>query len=384
MINYINLKDVDKIARDLAKLDEIVVNEYSKQDVIENDLDIHSDSEEEKADFLIESNGVTNGGNVNINIDVDIDIEIGKNKNNKYIFDNMKDIELHKGIRRSLHGRIDWDSVELNPNKINNDKETIDIDTFQVELKNFADDCTLEMSPMISKSKLTKKLKYGYRLNLQHGLNQFYSWTQYERFVLSQPKCNTITFSKKKQQFHAYVYKLDKKRIELIHSHNNGPQKCKHNARLNYVDANFEPIEDNGDSDLENLDKNGEKISIDRKNFKAMNPKNPICTIQKTGKMGKKQKQSIYELPTNIRILGIFLDPELLFNEHVKIVKKKAEIKLHGLSKLAFCKHYRFKPAAILKLFESVIRLKMEYAQLVCLQSWLNLLVMLLYVIINP
>ena len=89
----------------------------------------------------------------------------------------------------------------------------------------------------------------------------------------------------KKQQFHAYVYKLDKKKIELIHSHSNGPQKCKHKARLNYVDANFEPIEDNGDSDLENLDKNGEKISIDRKNFKARNHKNPICTMQKTGKL---------------------------------------------------------------------------------------------------
>ena len=77
---------------------------------------------------------------------------------------------------------------------------------------------------------------------------------------------NTITFSKKKQQFHAYVYKLDDKKIELIHSHSNGPQKCKHNARLNYADANFDPIEDNGDSDLENLDKNGEKIKIDTTN----------------------------------------------------------------------------------------------------------------------
>ena len=56
---------------------------------------------------------------------------------------------------------------------------------FQIELKNFADDCTLELVPMMEKCQLTKYIKYGYRLNMQHGLNQFYQWTQYERFVLS-------------------------------------------------------------------------------------------------------------------------------------------------------------------------------------------------------
>ena len=121
-------------------------------------------------------------------------------------------------------------------------------------------------------------------------------------------------------------------------------------------------MEENGDSDLENLDENGNKIQNDTSIFKAQNPKNQICTIQKTGKNANKQKKSKYELPTNIRTLGIFLDPEFFFNEHIRIVKKKAEIKLHGLLKLAFCKHYRFRPAVILKLFESVIRSKMEYA----------------------
>ena len=96
-----------------------------------------------------------------------------------------------------------------------------------------------------------QKIKYGYRLNLQHALNQFYNWTRYRRFVLSQPKCNSITFSRKRQQFHAYVYKLDKQKLELVHSHHNGPQFCKHNARLNYAEANLNPEEGNGDSDLE-------------------------------------------------------------------------------------------------------------------------------------
>ena len=70
----------------------------------------------------------------------------------------------------------------------------------------------------------------------------------------------------------------------------------------------------------------------------------------------------MYQLLTNLRFLGVFLDPELFFNEHIRIVKQKAEMKLHGLLKLALCKHYKFTPAVILKLFESVIRTKMEYA----------------------
>ena len=360
MINYINLTDVDKIARDLAKIDNIK-NGYRKADNMANDLEIHSDSDEEKADILENDTITTRGGKSNI-IKIGSDIVdtgeidgIGK-------IDNMKYLKLHYQIREKLHEKIDWNNIEMNPNLINNDNETIHIKKFQVELKNFADDCTLEIIPMLEKCQLTKYIKYGYKLNLQHSLNQFYSWTQYERFVLSQPKCNTITFSRKRQQFHAYVYNLVGRKIELIHAHHNGPQRCKHNARFNYAEASMDPIEDNGDSDLDNLDHNGNKIKSDSSIFKANHPKNPMCTIQKTGKNAKKQKQSIFNLPTNLRILGVYLDPELFFNEHIRIVKKKAEMKLHGLLKLAFCKHYRFKPAVILKLFESVIRTKMEYA----------------------
>ena len=81
MINYINLNDVDKIARDLAKLDEIISNEYLEQDVIENDLDIHSDSEDEKADVLNDSNGITKGNNI---INKNIDLSGKNNQNERY------------------------------------------------------------------------------------------------------------------------------------------------------------------------------------------------------------------------------------------------------------------------------------------------------------
>ena len=295
MLNYIQLNDVDKMARDLAKMDEEIRNEYIEQDIVENDLEVHSDSEDEKADFIDDVN-VTKGN-------VKIDLGIEDKKYNKH--------DLHREIRRKLSKRINWDDIDLKTKVINNDKKTLSVDSFQVDLKNFADDCTLEMLPMMEKCKLDKYIKYGYRLKLQHGLNQLHQCTQYQRFILSQPKCKSITFSRKKQQFHAYVYNLNGKKLELIHSHHNGPQKCKHNARLAYVNADMDPIKCNGDSDLENLDGNGNKIKRDNDNFKANNPKNPICTIQKTGKMAQKQKKSFNQLPTNLRILGVFLDPEL-------------------------------------------------------------------------
>ena len=328
-------------------------NNESENGKNDSKLDVHSDSEEEKADIL-DDHIVTKG--------FDIDVERSNSSNRLYgISSDITNLELHKEVCRKLYKDIDWKSIDFNPNLINKDKKTINIDKFGAELKNFADDCTLEMKPMLNKCQLTNYIKYGYRLNLQHGLNQFYNWTRYNRFVLAQPKCNSITFSRKNQQFHVYVYSLDTQKLNLVHSHDNGPQFCKHNARLNYVEANIDPEEGNGDSDLENLDEKGEKIKTNT-NFKSRYPKNPICTIQKTGKMATKQKKAFIQLPPNVRILGVYLDPELYFNEHIRIVLRKAEIKLHGLLKLAFCKHYHFKPHSIIKLFESVIRPKVEYA----------------------
>ena len=248
----------------------------------------------------------------------------------------------------------------MNQNEVNNDSDTIKIDAFRVELKNFADDVTLEMCPMVKKCNLTKKIKYGYRLNLQHGMNQFYNWTLYFQLILAQAKCSTVTFSRKQQQFHAYVYKLGENKLELIHSNKNCPQKCKHNERQCYVDAIEEKEENNGDSDLDNLDKNGRKIN-EIKTLATKKPKNPIFKIDKKGKQAKRQKE-FGELPPNVRLLGVFLDPELYFDEHIRIVTEKAEKKMNALMRLAYCKHYNFNPFAIYKLFETVIRPRVEYA----------------------
>ena len=157
------------------------------------------------------------------------------------------------------------------------------------------------------------------------------------------------------------MYQLDGNSLELIHSNNNGPQECIHNERTQYLNPFQERIEGNGDSDLENFDNDGEKINHSRK-IEAIDPKNEIFKIRKTGEHAELQKQSENELPASVRILGVHFDPEMYFNEHIKIITKKVEKKLHCLLKLAHCKYYRFKPHVTYKLFESVIRPKLEYA----------------------
>ena len=242
------------------------------------------------------------------------------------------------------------------------DEELVDIESFRVDIVNFADDTTLSMEPIVTKCNLTDKIKYKFRLNMQKAINQFYNWTRYYQLIIKKAKCSTITFSRK-NKFRAYVYKLDGEKLEIVHSYKNCPQICKHNARSQYCNANNILQDDNGDSDLENMDENGEKINV------KMKQDGKMLQIRKTGNLAKLQKSAIVDLPLSVRMLGVHFDPELFLNEHINIVRKKVEKKLHCLLKLAFCKYYDFNPFVIYKLFETVIRPKMEYALCTVSQS---------------
>ena len=254
-------------------------------------------------------------------------------------------------LRRSVKLGLKF-KKEINENVDKNDNR---IKSFRIELENFADDCTLVMEPVMEKTSLTRLIKYNYRVNMQRAIVQFFNWTRYYQLIIKTAKCSTITFSRK-NKFRGYVYKLDGKELEIVHSHSNCPQICKHNARTQYINPNQIDIDQNGDSDIENLDENGNK----RKEKQKQDDK--ILQIRKTGKMAKKQKFAQHELPLSFRILGVHFDPELYFNEHINIVKQKVQKKLHCLLKLAYCKYYNFNPFTIYKLFETVIRPKMEYA----------------------
>ena len=94
-------------------------------------------------------------------------------------------------------------------------------------------------------------------------MTNFFYWTRFYQLVLKTVKCSSVTFSRKKI-FHAYVYELDGQKLELVHSHTNAPQQCKHNEQIQYLNPMMDIMEGNGDSDLENLDENGLKIKVNQ------------------------------------------------------------------------------------------------------------------------
>ena len=265
---------------------------------------------------------------------------ISKTKN-----DMVKSIldEIQNYVKKKVSGKINQDGNDKK-GKIKRPK-FIDVAIFRFIFMNSADDCALAMKPMKSIGALTNEIKFKYRWNLQGGIVNFFEFTRFYQLVIAKSKCSTVTFSRKKF-FHAYVYKLDGEKLDLIHSRQNGPQECIHNEKTQYLNPFKEWEEGNGDSDLDNLDDNGEKIICSGK-MESIDQKNKIFKIMKSGKSGELQKQSKKELLESVRILGVFFDPEMYFKDHIKIVTRKVEKKLHCLLKLAHCKYYKFKPYVI-------------------------------------
>ena len=112
------------------------------------------------------------------------------------------------------------------------------------------------------KIKLNNKIKRDYRLSMQLAIEDLYDYTRFYQLVVSKIKCSTISFSNK-LKFQAYVYKLGKDNLELIHANQHEPSECKHNERYQYTDGLLQLDENylqtlcegNGCLDLSNLDK---------------------------------------------------------------------------------------------------------------------------------
>ena len=287
---------------------------------------------------------------------------------------------LRKKLETIKNRRIENNDNNTNEMKImadcKNEKERTELiemerSNFRIEFANFADDGTLCMVPLDYKCKLTEKIKYNYRFNMQDSIEKFLDWTLFNQLIIKGSKCSSISFSNK-TNFTAYVYKLNGDSIELIHARDHAPQYCKHNYRLQYTDGlkrldeNYfnNLMEDNGDGDLKNLDENGNQKQTNTKhinNIKNIN-KFKYLTKEQKQKQNRLDKRTVHELPESVRLLGVHFDPKLYLNHHIELLLEKAEKKLYCLHKMAKCKFYNFNSFTIYKLFECVIRPKLEYA----------------------
>ena len=328
-----------------------------------NFVDIGNDDHkifwEKKLNVLKKPSKLEKEKNKNINDITDIDINIETNKKENDI--ELDDMELISDCKNEA------EITEL----IEMEKSN-----FGIEMANFADDCTLCMVPLDYKCKLSNVMKYNYRYNMQNGIYKFFDWTKFNQLIIKGSKCSSISFSNKKD-FIAYVYKLDGKHLELIHGRDHAPQNCQHRYRLQYTDGlkrldenYFDNLEENnGDLDLSNLNNDGVSKSTSQKMKYLINSNiNKIDRLTKTEKQeleqrhNKLDKRTIHNLPDSVRLLGVHFDPKLYLNDHIEMVLEKAERKLYCLHKMAKCKFYNFNSMTIFKLFECVIRPKLEYS----------------------
>ena len=251
----------------------------------------------------------------------------------------------------------DYEGINMNINNI----------TYNIDMNNFADDCSLEMNTYNYNCNLTNKMKKDWRTALQNEMNNFYQYTLNNKLILKKVKCNTVTFSRK-NNFKAYVYNLDKNKLKVVHAIEHAPRICYHNERFCYKNGiqNANLLNDENDiSDLENLDENGNKINnnnetntFNMNDFDIRNIKNNEVKI----KAIKRQNKFYNNVSETVRILGVHFDPKLKFDKHIEQTTNRIRKDVYKLIKITKCKYYNLNAHTIWKLWTSAIRPKIEYA----------------------
>ena len=257
--------------------------------------------------------------------------------------------------------------------------------SYNVDFSNFADDCILDLIPKLEQSKFSNDDKYRNRLELQNEMDNFWQFTLNNQLVLKKVKCSTLTFSRKTKNFRAYVYNVDGNKLKVVHALEHAPQNCKHLQKANYVNANIDSNSDdsNGDSDLNNIDyasnfrieinSNGTEYFVlndknehimEYSNFRKRSIKNNKNTdFRNISNKDKLLQQKFVKFPLYVRILGVFFDPKLFFNEHIKLLENRINKDIFRLiriknSNYPDCKLNSF---TTWKLFVTQIRPKIEY-----------------------
>ena len=285
-----------------------------------------------------------------------------------------------------------------------------------IDFSNFADDCTLEMNTKSGKSNLTNLMKFNMRKSLQEEIDHFYQFTLNNKLVLKKIKCNTVSFSNK-NKFKAYVYKIEGKKLDLIHDLSHAPRKCHHSEKYCFLEGmGYNEFEDsNGESDLEFLDpisgnkkrnnvnhcgenncdndcvisEYGTNCDIDNSECIEINDNDGNCDNDSVfndilniiddsfepnffdfsnSKYKKKDKSRQLKFmhenkfSDTVRILGVHFDPKLNFKKHIEVTMDRIRKDIFKLKRISKSKYYKIGNRAIWKIWMSTIRPKIEYA----------------------
>ena len=207
-------------------------------------------------------------------------------------------------------------------------------------------------------------LEYSYQL--QDEINRFYDWTLYWRLKISTAKCSSLTLTRKRN-FKARVYTINNETLDCVHHPNNAPVICMHNIDCKeyytvqieddiscMIEATTEFEEDDIVNDILNefiryeSESNGTIWDYNDNNIDE--PSHWQLNISQN-----------HSIPLCVRILGLFFDPKLNWNEQIKTVISRCKGKIYKLAKIAYHKDFNLSPYAIYKLYLSTIRPSIEY-----------------------
>ena len=193
-----------------------------------------------------------------------------------------------------------------------------------IDLNAFADD--------MSMSTLPSPLSVHMQIELQNELDNFYDFTLFWRLIINAAKCNTITLTHK-QNYKSNVYNINKVDLDCVHAPTNAPVECTHNQN--------HPLYKKG------KDNNGSIVVT-----------NDTILIPSEWQIKSTDKHNI---ASSVRILGLYFDPKLNWNDTVNKIKNKFRFKLYHLKRIAYSKLFKLSPWAIWKLHLSTMRPIMEY-----------------------
>jgi len=182
----------------------------------------------------------------------------------------------------------------------------------------------------------TSKFETKHIEEMQEEMTNHYEWTRRWKLMINPKKCETICITKR-TDYPAHVFHVNGVKLNCIHAPVNAPAHCRHSIDWSMDDQ----ADDSNGSDDEPF--------FDRGKF------------QKSEFSFKKAAKTRKKLSKSVRILGLFFDPKLTWQEQSDQVIKRVKIKLYQLCKIAYSKKYRLSAMAIWRLYSTMIQPIMEY-----------------------
>ena len=199
-----------------------------------------------------------------------------------------------------------------------------------VELAAFADDLTMYVLP---ENYTAKSI-----VRLQHEIDHLYNYTRNWKLVINAAKCSTISFTRK-EKLKAHVYNIENIPLDCVHHPHNAPDICTHSKNPKHKQI-AKQHQTKQDANFNDVPTNKDILTPSPCRMKVDDPHN---------------------IPLWVRILGLYFDCKLTWQQHTNHIINRVKQKLYQLRRITHCKRFNLSPRVVWKLYISTIRPIIEY-----------------------